>query len=93
MNRHAKVHFLTAYLEYLLERGVRSENDYLGDASRFLRFLLERSGPETVEAFIQRSPSPAYRRRITRTLRTFYAFANERLALSANPLDRLSGTR
>lgn len=86
MNRQAKVHFLAAYLEYLLERGIRSENDYLGDASRYLRFLLETSGPQAVEAFLQRAPSPAYRRRLLRTLRTFYVFANERLGLHANPM-------
>lgn len=40
MGKRATIHFLTAYVEYLLDQGIRSEEYYLGDASRFLRFLL-----------------------------------------------------
>lgn len=86
MSRQAKVHFLTAYLEYLLEQGIKSEYYYLGDASRYLRFLLKQSGPETVEAFLGCASSPAYRRRLIKTLQKFYAFANERLDLPVNPM-------
>ena len=87
MGKQAKVHFLTAYLEYLLEHGIKSEYYYLGDASRYLRFLLRQSGPETVEAFLQCASSPTYRRRLIKTLRKFYAFANERLDLPDNPMN------
>ena len=40
MHRSSKVHFLTAYVEYLMNKGIRSEEYYVGDASRFIRFLL-----------------------------------------------------
>lgn len=90
MSRHARVHFLTAYLEYLLEDGIKSENDYLGDASRYLRFLLEKADQKTVEAYLRRASSPAYRRRLIRSLRKFYAFANERLQLTVNPMRDVS---
>ncbi len=87
MGKQVKTHFLTAYLEYLLEQGIKSEYYYLGDASRYLRFLLRQSGPETVEAFLRCASTPAYRRRLIKTLRKFYSFANERLDLPENPMN------
>ena len=41
------------------------------------------AAPQTVEAFLGCASSPAYRRRLIKTLRKFYAFANERLGLAA----------
>jgi len=87
MSKEAKIHFLTAYLEYLLGQGIKSENDYLGDASRFLRYLLRLSGPAEIEAFLQTARSTAYRRRLVKSLRKFYAFAVEQLDLPHNPME------
>jgi len=87
MSKQGKIHFLTAYLEYLLDQGIKSEYYYLSDASRYLRFLLRQSGPETVEAFLcESAASPAYRRRLTKTLKKFYAFATQKLDVPQNPL-------
>ncbi|HEY8417781.1 MAG TPA: hypothetical protein VIK93_07090 [Limnochordales bacterium] len=85
MAKQARTYFLTAYVEYLLDQGIRSEETYLGDASRYLRFLLARAGPADVEAFIASARSPAYRARLRKTLRKFYAFARERLGVPADP--------
>lgn len=70
---------------YLLELGIRTENEYFGDASRFIRFLLSRSTYEDVEAFIAEKSSPAYRRRLNRTLKRFFIFAQGHLQLDQNP--------
>ena len=87
MSKQGKIYFLTAYLEYLLDHGIKSEYYYLGDASRYLRFLLRQSGPETVDAFLRESASsPAYRKRLTKTLKKFYAFATQKLDVPQNPL-------
>jgi len=81
------VHFMTAYIEYLLDQGIRTENDYLGDASRFLRFLLARATPADVAEFVStRSNEIEYQRRLTCRLRKFYKFAGERLDIVNNPL-------
>lgn len=93
MSKKGKIHFLTAYLEYLLDQGIKSEYYYLGDASRYLRFLIRQSSPETVEAFLQCASSPAYRQRLIKTLRKFYTFANEQLDVSHNPLTKLKDER
>lgn len=86
LSKQSVTHFLTAYLEYLLDEGIRSEYYYFGDASRYMRFLLRESGIQQIEAFIGASQSEAYRRRLTTTLRKFYAFAEERLQIDTNPL-------
>lgn len=91
MSKQPKTHFLTAYLEYLLGQGIRSENEYLSDASRFLRYLLRASGPAEIQGFLGTARSKAYRRRLIRSLRRFYAFAVERLDVPANPIDELDG--
>jgi|SRR5690554_1624394 len=82
MKKHSKVHFLTGYVEYLLDSGIRSEEYYLGDASRFLRFLLANSTEEDVKRFIEQSAmSPYYKQRLEKTLRRFFVFCVERLAI------------
>ena len=40
LRKNSKVHFLTSYVEYLMDNGIRSEEYYVGDASRFIRYLL-----------------------------------------------------
>lgn len=90
MAKQSRIYFLTAYVEYLLDHGIRSEEYYLGDASRYLRFLLARSGPQDVEDFLAAAArSPSYRARLRKTLRKFYAFAQERLGVPTNPWDPL----
>lgn len=85
MSKKAKVHFLTAYVEYLLDQGIRSEESYLGDASRFLRFLLANATSEDIEAYIcSIHHSPAYRGRLEQTLKKFFLFAEEKLAIQVN---------
>jgi hypothetical protein len=82
MSKRAKIHFLTAYVEYLLDQGIRSEESYLGDASRFLRYLLAKATPEEIEAYIcSDHHSPAYRSRLERTLAKFFCFAQEQLSI------------
>lgn len=85
MGKNSKVHLITAYLEFLLDEGIKTEQRYLGDASRYLRFLLARSDREDVEAFLACASSPAYRRRLLTTVRKFYAFGRERLGLPRDP--------
>ncbi|NMB00993.1 MAG: hypothetical protein GX971_05655 [Firmicutes bacterium] len=82
MSKRAQVHFLTAYVEYLLDQGIRSEEYYLGDASRFLRFLLANATPEQIETYIWGTDhSPAYRARLIKTLRKFFCFVEEKLSI------------
>ncbi|HHY15864.1 MAG TPA: hypothetical protein GX521_07290 [Firmicutes bacterium] len=89
MSKRAKVHFLTLYVEYLLDQGIRSEEYYLGDASRFLRHLLATATPRQVEEYIlTTTDSATYRRRLEKTLRKFFIFAEERLAISPPELPR-----
>lgn len=87
--KSSKVHFLTSYLEYLYDQGIKSEDYYLGDASRFLRFLLARASDAELAAFLESASSPAYRRRLAKTLKKFYAFANERLEIQKDPTAQL----
>jgi len=85
--KQSRTYFLTAYVEYLLDEGIRSEDYYLGDASRFLRFLLARATAADVEAFIDATAhSPAYAARLRKTLRKFFRFARERLDLPVGAL-------
>ena len=90
MSKRAKIHFLTAYVEYLLDQGIRSEEYYLGDASRFLRFLLANTTREQVDSYIcSMHHSEAYRARLDKTLRKFFVFAREKLAIETEQiLDR-----
>lgn len=83
MSKRSKVYFLTAYVEYLLDQGIRSEEYYLGDASRFLRFLLASATPDQVEAYIRAHRSPTYRARLEKTLGKFFAFAAEGLSIDS----------
>lgn len=87
MSKRAKIHFLTAYVEYLLDQGIRSEESYLGDASRFLRHLLANTTVEQVQAYIcSDHHSPAYRNRLEKTLKKFFCFAHEQLAIETQIL-------
>lgn len=79
--KQSKVHFLTAYLEYLYDQGIKSEEYYLGDASRFIRFLLARVRPEDVEAYLAATGSSGYQKRRAKTLKKFSSFAKERLGI------------
>ena len=82
MSKNAKVHFLTAYVEYLFDSGIRSEEYYLGDASRFMRYLLANVTPEDVQRYIHDATrSPSYQNRLEKTLKRFFLFASERLAM------------
>lgn len=82
MSKKAKVHFLTAYVEYLLDQGIRSEEYYLGDASRFLRYLLANTTKDEIESYIYKiNRSPSYRARLETSLRKFFSFAEEKLAI------------
>lgn len=89
MSKNSRVHFLTAYLEFLYDQGIKSEYYYIGDASRYLRYLLARSGPAEIEGFLSAASSPAYRRRLIKTLRKFYAFAGAHLDIASDAIDRV----
>jgi len=82
MHKSSKIHFLTAYVEYLLDHGVRSEEYYVGDASRFLRYLLANITEDDVINFINQSAqTKSYQNRLRKTLRRFFAFGSEVLAI------------
>ena len=82
MHKSSKVHFLTAYVEYLLSNGIRSEEYYVGDASRFLRYLLANISEEDVMDFINHcAQSTSYKNRLRKTLRKFFEFSSEVLAI------------
>ena len=83
-----KVHFLTAYIEFLLDEGIRSEECYLGDASRFLRFLLARVEEGDIKAFVENS-SPSYQKRLRQSLRKFYVFAQKELKIINTALEQV----
>mgnify|MGYP000912654090 CR=1 FL=1 len=88
MASKGKVYFLTAYIEFLLDTGIKSEEYYLGDASRFLRFLLTRVEEGDIEAFLEPS-SPSYQKRLRKTLRKFYSFAHEELKITNTAIERV----
>lgn len=88
LGKKGHVYFLTAYVEYLLDEGIRSEEYYLGDASRFLRHLLARTSADDVERYITgRTRSKTYRARLRKTLRKFYTFAEQRLHIPFSEKD------
>lgn len=87
MAKNSKVHFLTSYVEYLLENGVRSEEYYVGDASRFIRHLLATVTEDDVMQYIEHSTrSSSYKQRLQKTLRKFFLFATENLSIDNLPL-------
>ncbi|HHV94584.1 MAG TPA: hypothetical protein GXX47_08635 [Firmicutes bacterium] len=88
MTVRGKVHFLTAYIEFLLDEGIKSEEYYLADASRFLRFLLTRVEQGDVQAFVEKF-SPSYQKRLRRTLRKFYTFARKELQITNKVLEEI----
>ena len=80
MRRLSRVHFMTSYVEYLLRLGIRNEDDYIGDVSRFLRYLLTQVDNGDIEAFFAAcNAPPGYRRRLRRTLRRFFDYSREHL--------------
>ena len=90
MGKRNKVHFLAAYTEYLLEQGIKSEYYYLGDASRFARFLLANATEEDLNSFLSMSASkPTYEKRLRKTLKKFYQFADEHLGVNTELINFL----
>ncbi|MGI6037665.1 MAG: hypothetical protein ACOYD6_05495 [Limnochordia bacterium] len=86
MAKWSKIYFLTAYFDYLLKEGIRSEEYYLSDASRYLRYLLQQSSAKDIDDFLARSGrSENYKRRLRKTLRKFYSFVNDCLEIPNNP--------
>jgi len=78
MATRADVFFLTAYMGHLMGDGIRSEQVYVADASRFLRFLLERSCERDVEEFVaSRARSAQYAKRLRGRIRRFARFMQE----------------
>lgn len=87
MSKATRVHFLTAYIEYLLDQGIKTEEVYLGDASRFMRYLLNQATAEDVHRFLtSQAYSIHYAKRLKKSLRKFYQFAEEQLQISNNPM-------
>lgn len=87
MGKSTRVYFLTAYIEYLLDHGIRTEEVYLGDASRFLRYLLSTVTDDEIDRYIKRqATSVGYAKRLRSSLRKFYDFAQEYLDVPKNPL-------
>lgn len=76
MRKMSKIYFFTSYFEYLLNEGIRSEDYYLRDASRFMRYLLAQVNEDDINQFLANSgTSENYRNRLRKTLRKFYRFA------------------
>jgi len=89
MRRLSRVHFMTSYVEYLLRSGIRNEEDHLGDASRFLRYLLSKVEPDDIEDFFtSRQASPGYKRRLRRTLSNFFQYSSECLHIDVDPFEQ-----
>lgn len=87
LGKSTRVYFLTAYVEYLLDRGIRTEEVYLGDASRFLRYLLSTVTDADIDRYIKKqTASVGYAKRLRSSLRKFYHFAQECLDIPQNPL-------
>lgn len=85
MAKRARVYFLTAYVEYLFDEGIRSEEYYLGDASRYMRWLLARATTADMNTYIEeRSQSASYKARLRKTLRKFTCFAANRLNIKGS---------
>lgn len=82
MRKLSRVHFMTSYFEYLLRNGIRNEDDHVGDASRFLRYLLSTVEATDVDAFFAScNASPGYQRRLRRTLGRFFRYSKECLEI------------
>lgn len=78
--KRGKVYFLTAYVEYLWEEGIRSEETYLGDASRYVRWLLQQATEQDMHRYIEeRARTASYRSRLRRNVGKFVEFARRRL--------------
>lgn len=81
----SKIYFITAYMEFLLKEGLKCEEVYVGDASRFLRFLLAQASSEALLEFVnQSSKTEASRRRVISSLNRFLTFINSNLEIT-NP--------
>ncbi|NLY11559.1 MAG: hypothetical protein GX020_07740 [Firmicutes bacterium] len=86
MRKNSKVHFLTSYVEYLMDNGIRSEEYYVGDASRFIRYLLANVTEKDVINFIEQSAQGVtYKLRLQKTLKRFFTFAAQNLAIKTLP--------
>lgn len=84
----SKTYFITAYMEHLLKQGLKHEEVYVGDASRFLRYLLSTAPEDAVQKFITASgTSPSYHRRLSSSLNRFLAFAQSHLDISSFSAD------
>lgn len=82
VHKSSKIHFLTAYIEYLFDTGVRSEEYYVGDASRFMRYLLANITEQDVLNYINDSArSKSYKNRLKKTLKKFFRFGTDVLDL------------
>lgn len=75
-----KTYFLTSYMEYLLSEGLKCEETYVADASRFIRYLLANAPLESVKEFVAQSGNTfSYRRRLISSLNRFLSFAEKEL--------------
>lgn len=67
-------------MEFLLKEGLKCEETYVGDASRYLRYLLATTSNESLNQFVEQSgKSEAYRRRLHSSLNRFLQFAKDDL--------------
>lgn len=66
---------MAAYLEALLAEGIRTEERFVADAGRFVRYLLVHAGPDAIEPFLETTTrSVTYRRRLRASLARFLRF-------------------
>ncbi len=84
----SRTYFLTSYMEYLLCEGLKCEETYVADASRFIRYLLVNAPLESVKEFVAQSGNTSsYRRRLISSLNRFLNFAEKELDLFSSKSD------
>ena len=75
MGRPRHPYLMAAYLEALLAEGIRTEERFVADAGRFIRYLLVHAGPDAIEPFLEETTrSVTYRRRLRASLERFLRF-------------------
>jgi len=94
MGKRATIHFLTAYVEYLLDQGIRSEEYVFRRRFPFSPLPAGQYHGRTGSKLYPLPQLPAYRARLEKTLRKFFLFAQEKLAIEVEQIvERQKKTR
>jgi len=75
-------------MEYLLSEGLKCEETYVADASRFVRYLIANAPLKSVEEFVAHSGNTlSYRRRLISSINRFLSFAQKDLNIGSSKSD------